>query len=265
MKSRMTGPLVILDGVTLLSHETGKPLLLNISWRVERGDRWVLFGRNGSGKTRLLEIMTGNQYPSSGKVERYVSMERETDVRVFRRHSGYVGTPARERMYRSESILDIVLSGLFGTAALYDAPAPGDRDRARELIANAGLGGREEDSFGLLSDGERQKIMVARALMARPDILVLDEPCAGLDMGAREDLLESLGTVMEGSETALVLVTHHVEEIIPMFDGLFIIHEGRCVYRGDIAGGLTEGMMSNLFNRPVELTLTKGRYHSRFP
>ena len=254
--------MISLSHVSLMSRETGTTILDDITWHVDENSKWILFGRNGSGKTRLLEIITGYLYPSSGSVVRFGDGQTGCDVRDVRRHIGYVSTPLRERMYHGETILDIILSGVYGTAALFDEVEESLRCRAMDLLRRTGLGGRENDSFNLLSDGERQKIMMARAFIADPDVLLLDEPCAGLDLGAREDLLSTLEMLAPERKVSIIFVTHHVDEILPLFDRILIIHRGRALYQGPVDGGLSHERMTELFERPVEITLSRGRYYS---
>ncbi len=255
--------MISLSDVSLFSRDTGSPILRNITWHVEPSSRWVLFGRNGSGKTRLLEIISGYIYPTSGTVVRFSEGMPGCDIRDMRVRIGYVSTPLRERMYSSEILLDVILSGMFGSAALFDSVDETVRENARALLSETGLGRRENDTFSMLSDGERQKIMMARALIREPDLLLLDEPCAGLDLGAREDLLETIEKLAARRKTGIIFVTHHVDEILPLFDNLFIIHEGCMFFQGPVREGLTDERMSRLFERRVRITRSGDRYYSR--
>lgn len=254
--------MIKLEHVSLDIYGAKRRILSDISWHIAPGENWILFGRNGSGKTKLLEIITGYIFPSEGEVRRFGEGSMGHDIRDTRTRIGYISSALRDRFSMNETLLDSVLGGLYASVGLYRRPSPSDSSRAAELIAEAGLAGRERDTMGHLSDGEKQKVMMLRALINDPELLIFDEPAAGLDIVAREELLDSISAVARRKNIAIVYVTHHVEEIIPLFDKIFIIDRGSCFFSGTIDDALKEKKFSEVFGRRVEVVQRNGRFHS---
>ncbi|HNW29910.1 MAG TPA: ATP-binding cassette domain-containing protein [Spirochaetota bacterium] len=253
--------MIRLEDISLFYPDSGRTILHGISWDIESGGRWVLFGPNGSGKTKLLEIITGYLYPSGGSVRRFGS-DGGADIRDVRKRIGYLSTPLKDRFYRHERLIDVVVSGPYATVGLYDEPGPADYERARGLLESAGLGGRSGQPFGTLSDGEKQKALMLRAVMAGPDLLILDEPCMGLDLPSREDFLSSLESLFGGKEMSVIYVTHYVEEITPFFKNIFMLKNGGAWFCGGIEDGLTDGVISGLFGREISIATKDGRFYA---
>jgi iron complex transport system ATP-binding protein len=253
--------MIRLENISLFYPDSGRTILRDISWEIADGSRWVLFGPNGSGKTKLLEIITGYLYPSKGAVRRFTE-ETGTDIRQVRKRIGYLSTPLKERFYRHETLVDVVMSGPYATVGLYDEPGPEEKRRAGELLESAGLGGRQSQPFGTLSDGEKQKALMLRAVMAGPDLLILDEPCMGLDLSAREEFLSSLETLCGGKPMSVIYVTHYVEEITPFFSNIFMLEKGGCWFSGDVEAGLTDGIISGLFGRRISIMKKDDRFYA---
>ncbi|HOT46097.1 MAG TPA: ATP-binding cassette domain-containing protein [Spirochaetota bacterium] len=253
--------MIRLENISLFYPDSGRTILRGISWNIENGGRWVLFGPNGSGKTKLLEIITGYLYPSGGSVRRF-GIDGGADIRDVRKRIGYLSTPLKERFLKNERLIDVVVSGPCATVGLYDEPGADDYGRARRLLDSAGLGGRSEQPFGTLSDGEKQKALMLRAVMAGPDLLILDEPCMGLDLSSREDFLSSLESLCGGKELSVIYVTHYVEEITPFFKNIFMLKNGGCWYSGAIEDGLTDGVITGLFVREISIAKKDGRFYA---
>ncbi len=254
--------MIHLNNISLYFPESDGYILRDITWRIGPNEKWVLFGKNGSGKTRLLEIITGYIPPSSGEVFRFGNPPRGTDIRDLRKRIGYVSTFLREMFPPRETLLDVVISGVFASVGLYDEPTPEERDRAVKLLSSIAMEDRAADRFGILSDGEKQKVMMLRALICDPDMLILDEPARGLDLAAREDLLAAIETATAGRSLSAVYVTHHTEEISPLFTNILILEQGECFFQGRIDQGLTGGLLTELFGREVEVTRLHGRYYT---
>jgi iron complex transport system ATP-binding protein len=163
---------------------------------------------------------------------------------------------------RNEKVIDAVVSGLYASIGLYRKPSSSEIDKAASLIQKAGLGGRAHDIIGHLSDGEKQKILMLRALINDPDLLILDEPATGLDIIAREEFLESLSSLTKEREHSVIYVTHHVEEIAPLFKKIFIIDNGECFYKGEIGEALEKDIFTSLFGRSVEVFRRGERLYS---
>lgn len=252
--------MIRLDDISLFFPGHPNPVLDSVSWRIGRGETWVLFGPNGSGKTKLLEIITGYLYPSRGSVARFGLGQWESDIRDLRRRIGYVSTPMKERFPAGETVSDVILSGARASVGLYEEPAPEEIDRAGRLLESAGLADKAGRRFGTLSDGERQKVLMLRAIMPGPDLLILDEPAMGLDLPAREGLLSSLASLCAGKDIAVVYVTHYTDEITPFFRKIFMIKSGREFFSGSAADGLTGERLSGIFGTRIEVIRRNDRF-----
>jgi iron complex transport system ATP-binding protein len=254
--------MVYLENVSLDIYGSSRRILDDINWAIQKGESWILFGRNGSGKTKLLEIITGYIFPTEGTVSRFGCGQAGHDIREIRKRIGYVSSILREKFERHEKVMDTVLSGLYASIGLYRKPSAAEIERAHKLLAEINLAGRENDIIGRLSDGERQKVFMIRALINDPDILILDEPAAGLDIVAREDFLESLKNLMKNRNHSVIYVTHHVEEITPLFNKIFVIDDGKCFFRGWIDDAIENNIFSRLFKRNVEVFRRGERLYS---
>jgi len=236
-------------------------LLRDISWRVKNGDHWAVIGNNGSGKTTLLRVVAGYMWPSQGKVKVMGNIFGSIDLRELRKSIGWVSSILQDQVPSEESALDVVLSGRFGSIGLWDELCRHDIDRARELLDFIGCGECESRPFGVLSQGEQQRILIARALMPRPSLLILDEPCAGLDLLAREsllDMIQELGQQKDGP--TFVLVTHHIEEITSTFSHVLVLKSGMVLAQGRKDKVLTEPVLSEAFGIPLNVTKTNDRF-----
>jgi iron complex transport system ATP-binding protein len=208
----------------------GRAILQNINWEINENDNWALFGRNGSGKTRLLEIISGYRFPSEGGVWRFGCTPGASDIRELRKRIGYVSSVLHEKFSPRERVVDVVVSGISASVGLYSHVDEKSYAGARALLELAGLPGRGGDYFGILSDGEKQKVSMLRAIIGRPNILILDEATKGLDLAAREDFLSLIEKINSERKTSIIYVTHHVEEIIPLFTNIFILQNGQCLF-----------------------------------
>lgn len=259
----MTAAAIDLRGVTVI--KSGKRLISEVGWQVRRGERWVLFGPNGAGKTTLMQVVSTYQFPARGSATILGERMGRTDVRRLRPRIGYVGPAPAALVRRYLPCRDIVVTGRH--AAFVDTRwheyTEADWVLAHHLMELMGVSGMAQREFATLSDGEKKRVLIARALMAEPDLLLLDEPGTGLDLGARERLIASL-SVMAGHERSLtiVLVTHHVEEIPPGFDRMIILSEGRVVVAGPIKEALTGGNLTDIYGMPLIVASSDGRYRA---
>ncbi len=254
--------MIRLEKVSLDIYGAKRRILSDINWHINPGENWILFGRNGSGKTKLLEIITGYMFPTEGEVTRFGQGYMGHDIRDTRTRIGYVSSALKEKFTMHETLLNSVLGGLYASVGLYRKPLKADMERAARLIADTGLEGRERDIIGHLSDGEKQKVMMLRAMINDPDLLIFDEPAAGLDIVAREELLASISTVAARKNIAVVYVTHHVEEIVPLFDKIFILDNGSCFFSGKMNEAVDKNIFSELFGRRIEVFERNSRFHS---
>jgi iron complex transport system ATP-binding protein len=239
----------------------GKPILHGIDWRVERGGHWALLGANGSGKTTLLKLITGYEWPTSGEVRVLGHRYGAVAIAEVRNHIGWVSAALQQRLPNSDVAEDVVLSGLDSSFGLYRAYTGAERERARAALAAMGAAGLAERTFGTLSQGEQQRVVIARALIAKPSLLILDEPCAGLDPVAREHFLDDLDAmVREAGAPTLILVTHHVEEIRPFIAQVLVLADGEVLAQGPVGETLIDGVLSQAFGQRVSISHSEGRY-----
>ncbi len=236
-------------------------ILDDISWRVERGQHWVILGANGSGKTSLLRALLGYFTPTDGKMVLLGRSFGRTDWRALRKHVGWVSSSVRQLMAEEETALETVVSGKFAMIDLWRRGSPADRRRAQQLLRRVECAALAERPWRVLSMGEQQRVLIARALMATPRLLILDEPCAGLDPAAREHFLQFLQRLIrrESSPTVL-LVTHHVEEIVPGFSHVLLLHSGRVLAAGKTSATLTARALSRAFNARIALVKSGDRF-----
>ncbi len=235
----------------------GLTILDKISWRVLPGEHWVVMGPNGSGKTTLLNVLTGYLWPSRGRVRVLGETYGQTDVRAVRRRIGRVGSDLVEQIahYHGEDrALEVVLSGSDASIGLYRRPEPREVETAEELLAELDAQALAERPFAVLSQGERQKVALARAWLADPAILVLDEPTNGPDLATREGLLQGLTRLARRTPgPSIIYVTHQVEEVLPWFTHALVLTAGRVVASGRKREVLADGPLSRAFGIGVEI------------
>ncbi len=244
----------------------GQAILLDrVTWVVREGERWVILGPNGAGKTTLLQVAAAVVHPSGGAAGVLGELLGAVDVFELRPRIGLTSAALAERIPRHELVRDVVISAAYGVVGkwreAYDDP---DHKRAESLLIEVGVQHLADRTFGTLSEGERKRVQVARALMTDPELLLLDEPAAGLDLGGREDLVSTLSTLAYDPDSpATVLVSHHVEEIPPGFTHALLMRQGRVVDQGPVEDVLTEGSLSATFGMPLSLSHEDGRWAAR--
>lgn len=256
-------PVLDLNGVGRTAE--GTTILEGLDWVVEQGEHWVVLGPNGSGKSTLLEIAALRLHPSTGTVRVLGQELGRVDVRTLRTRVGYASAALADKFRRSISAADVVMTARHGALEPwwhnYD---DADRSRAHFLLDRVSCGNRADHHFGDLSSGERQRVLIARALMVDPDLLLLDEPTAGLDLKGREELIATLSNlVADESIPSIVLVTHHVEEIPPGFTHALLLADGRSISAGSLDEALTTATLSVAYGLRLTLTTEEGRWSVR--
>ncbi len=255
----MTDELIKIRNVNL--QKQGKVILESINWTVERGSHWALMGSNGSGKTSLIKIITGYDWPSSGTVEVLNSRFGKCDITGVRKVIGLVSSAINPELPKYDSAIDIVLSGLDSSLGLYREFSKSEVATAAEAMNKLKVSQLDSKPFKLLSQGEQQRVLIARALVNKPSLLILDEPCAGLDPGSRESFLKDLHfmTDQPGSP-AVIFITHHIEEICPWITHLLLLKGGKILAMGAVNETVTEDLISETFDIKCRLTRDSNRY-----
>jgi iron complex transport system ATP-binding protein len=252
----MAGVSVVRDRTTILD---------DVSWEVEEGQRWVVLGPNGAGKTTLLQLAAARIHPTSGVVGVLGEVLGTVDVFELRPRIGLSSAALADRIPPRELVGNVVVTASYGVVGRWhEAYDRMDEGRAMELLEALGASHLADRRFGTLSEGERKRVQIARALMTDPELMLLDEPAAGLDLGGREDLVRRLGDLAADLYApALVLVTHHVEEIPPSFTDVLLLREGRVVAQGPIEITLTAENLERTFGMPLELEQRGQRFAAR--
>jgi iron complex transport system ATP-binding protein len=257
-------PVLDLRDVTVVRD--GNPILDGISWEVEPDQRWVVLGPNGAGKTTLLQVVSAHIHPSSGKAKILGEKLGKVDVFDLRPRIGFASTALARRIPANEAVLDVVMTAAYSVTGRWNEEYEDvDVRRARRVLAEWKLGHLESRLFGTLSDGEQKRVQIARSVMTDPELLLLDEPAASLDLGAREELLQLLGAYATAPQSpAMVMVTHHVEEIPPGFSHALLLAGGRIHAAGPIHEVITAERLSEAFGLDlVVATSEDGRFSAR--
>jgi iron complex transport system ATP-binding protein len=259
-RSELDDLVIRMDNVTVRRGDT--VLVRDIDWSVELDERWVVLGPNGAGKTTLLKLAAAELHPTEGRVHVLGELLGRVNVFELRTRIGLTSAALGVRVPDQESVRDVVLSAGYGVLGRwrerYDTV---DADRAESLLEALGIRPLAHRTFGTLSEGERKRTLIARALMTDPELLLFDEPAAGLDLGGREDLVGRLSVLAADPDApASVLVTHHVEEIPVGYTHGLLLREGRIVASGLLDDVLTDDNLSATFGLPLGVQRRRGRY-----
>jgi iron complex transport system ATP-binding protein len=255
----------VLELVDVTVRRGDSILLDRVSWTVEEDERWVVLGPNGAGKTTLLQVASAQLFPTQGTVDVLEERMGTVDVFELRPRIGLTSAALAERIPRHETVHDVVVSAAYGVLGrwreVYDDL---DHERAESLLRELGAKHLATRTDGTLREGERKRVQLARALMSDPELLLLDEPAAGLDLGGREDLVSTLSVLAHDPESpATVLVSHHVEEIPPGFTHALLLRQGRVVAAGLLDQVLTEQHLASTVGMPLALHHEDGRWAAR--
>jgi iron complex transport system ATP-binding protein len=251
------------NNVTVLRDK--KPILNNIDWQVEANQRWVIIGPNGAGKTTLLRVAASQIHPSTGEATLLGQRLGEVNVFELRTRIGFASNAMSQHIPNSETVLDAVMTASYGITGRWNEKYDDiDQRRAMRVLAEWQLEGLANRPYGTLSDGEKKRTQIARAVMPDPELLLLDEPVASLDMAAREHTISVLGSYASSQQApAIVMVTHHIEEIPMGFTHALILSAGQVFAAGEIANTITSEKLSEAFGFGLEVSREGDRFRVR--
>lgn len=240
-------------------------LLSDIDLRVDEGDRWVVIGPNGAGKTTLLLVLSGRMFPTAGEVSLLGESLGAVDMAELKPRIGWASSAMFADIPRSESVLNVVMTGAYAVTGRWrEEYDDTDAQRAHELMRAWGVEHLSGRTYGTLSEGERKRALIARALMSDPELLLLDEPGAGLDLGGREELVDRMDRLARDPfAPTQIVVTHHVEEIPSAFTHALLLREGRVVAAGPLVDVLTDEQLTATFGLPITVVSDSGRWYAR--
>jgi iron complex transport system ATP-binding protein len=252
-----------LSGVSV--RRGGVTLLDDVDWSIEEGQRWVVLGANGAGKTTLLQVLAGSMVPDDGDVMLLGESLADADLDDVLPRVGWASAALADRLPADERVLDVVLTASYAAVRRgVESYEDSDEARARRLLGRIGCRELADRRFGTLSEGERKRVQLARALMTDPELLLLDEPAAGLDLGGREALLRLLGRLADDPAAPVqVLVSHHVEEVPPGITHALLLRSGRVVVAGPVESTLHSASLSAAFGLPLRVLASDGRWTAR--
>lgn len=254
---------MLVDLEHIARRKQGNNILSDVSWQIHKGEHWMLYGLNGAGKTTLLNILNAYEPNTAGKMTLFGMTPGKIGYSAenVRSHIGFVSHSLMNRFQDGERVLDVVISGAFKSIGVFQQPTESHKQAAQKYLAQLGMTEFEQQYYGYLSTGERQRVLIARALMGNPSLLVLDEPATGLDFIARESLLQALEQMyVDNPDLAVIYVTHFVEEITPQIDKGLLLKNGVCYKAGPITEILNDTTLSEFFNKNVKVAYQNNRY-----
>lgn len=229
-------------------------ILHNLSWSVQQGEHWAIVGLNGSGKTTLLNLVNGYLWPTKGSISVFGHKFGQVVLHEIRQKIGWVSSSLQQRIHGDVTVERIIVGGKYATIGFYDQPTAQDEAAARELLETFRCQHLWKRTYQTLSQGERQKVLIARALMAQPKLLILDEPCTGLDLISREQVLVMIEHITKQSNApTLIYVTHHIEEILPCFTHTLLLRAGEIYKAGPTTELLTSSQLSDFFQTTITM------------
>jgi len=259
--AKFSGIKPILEISNLRIQRDGVVILDDVNWRVESGQHWAILGANGSGKTSLLSALTGYLMPTAGEISLLGETYGKSDWRELRMKIGLVSSSVRQMMADDEPAIETVASGKYAMIDFWGKISRTEKTQALKLLRQVECEYLAERPWRVLSQGERQRVLIGRALMAKPRVLILDEPCSGLDPAAREHFLQFIQRLgAQKNSPTLVLVTHHVEEIMPVFSHLLVLKDGKVLAAGEKSSLLKTKLLSTAFAARLRLGKMKNRY-----
>lgn len=255
--------MIDMEGVSVVRE--GKAILSPLDWQVELDERWIIIGPNGAGKTTLMRVASAQMFPSTGTVRLVGEQMGKVDLREIRTAIGMSSSALAQRIPNEERVADLVISAGYDVLGRWREDYEDmDEERAIEILESVGAIHLADRKWGTLSEGERKRTLIARALMTDPELLLLDEPGAGLDLGGREDLIQLLSELAADPDSpAIVMITHHVEEIPPGFTHAMLLDEGNIVAQGLLEDVMTSENLTRAYRQPIDVRHDDGRWFAR--
>ncbi len=239
-----------------VSLQKNKQLILSsIDWEIKTNEHWAILGLNGSGKTSLLNILNGYHFPTTGEVTVLGNLFGKTNLPELRKQIGFVSSSLDRfaDIINNETVERVVVSGKFASFSLHELVSKSDWERASKLLSELRLSNLSGKLFNLLSQGEQRRVLIARTLMSKPKILILDEPCSGLDVRSREEVLLLVKEIIK-SDCHVIYVTHHIEELVPEISHVLLLHNGKIIHSGTKESSLTDAFLTETFEVPVKVS-----------
>lgn len=250
-------PLIELQDVTVIRD--GKTILDRVNWTMQPDEHWAVIGKNGAGKSFLLQLLSANFHPTSGIVKVMGEELGKASVWDLRKQIGFISDQLHQRYHNYLTVREVVCSGFFASIGIYEPVEDYMAVQADEILSRLLISHLAERCFGELSHGEQRRVLIARALVFHPRMLVFDEPCSGLDIPSREEFLASV-SMLTGHGHNLVFVTHHLEEVISAITNVLFIKDGKIIAQGNKPAMFTESMLLKVFDFPIPLIQSDGRY-----
>ena len=233
----------------------GRHILDNVNWHIEEGEHWALLGLNGAGKSTLLSMIPAFQIPTTGTLRVFGHEFGKYAWPKIKSRLGFVSSALGQfqSTLDKQVVEDVIISGAFSSIGIYQEVAPDVRERGMQLLAEFGVSHLEGHRFHTLSAGEQRRVLLARSIMANPDLLILDEPCSGLDLPAREQFLRTVANLVAEQQTPIIYVSHQIEEILPAITHVAILQEGKMIHAGPKHAVLTDENLSDVFGISVQV------------
>lgn len=240
-----------------------KTIVKDVNWKVEKGQHWAILGMNGAGKTTLLNLVCGYLYPSKGTIKVFEKPFGRYPLNELRKDIGWVSLSLSEKMkhHTRNTGAEMILSGKFASIGLYEQPSKEDIKQAVEIMDQLGIKYLKNQPYESMSQGEKQRVLIGRALMASPKLLILDEPCSGLDFLSKEQLLNTVEQMAGGQETTILYVTHQIDEILPIFTHTLLLRQGEIFSQGLTEEQLTSETLSAFCDTPLTINRANDRYY----
>lgn len=243
-----------------------KQILKHINWQVNQGENWAILGLNGAGKTTMLKMIQGDLWPTSGRLEVLGGVFGHISIPELKTRIGWVSTALQDQLHAGDLVDSIVLSGKFASIGVYQAVDQSDLTEVRQILNHLGGSSLLGKPYAVLSQGERQLVLIARAMMAHPQLLILDEPCNGLDLFAREELLDRVAKIAElPHHPALLMVSHYTEELLPCFQNVLLLRRGEAIRSGKRQTMLTADNLSDFYQRPIKTVAVRENRLAVYP